>query len=498
MLETNNPDINVNELMEKIQEEVANRKPRNSEDKSLQKETLIGKVNTINIQALLNNAEYKAQLRSEWPKKFNRFPFNSAWIQKLALKVYNFLLKEQRAVNFSLIQAGRESVTLKQHLSEQVTALQIQVSTFNARLNQLQEEMNRISDRLQSNEERFQGLSDRLQSNEERFQGLSDRLQSNEERFQGLSDRLQSNEERFQGLSDHLQSNEERFQGLSARLNVGEQRLTATNELYIRNDSYLKSDLSQQKRLIALFLEEARQRLPGSFSPEQMQALVNEEQHFLDTFYVAFEDRFRGSRQEIAERLKVYLPRIAKTGVGTQDSPILDIGCGRGEWLELLQESEYVAKGLDINRVMVEQCRDKGLEVIESDVIDYLQSLPDSSLGAVTGFHIIEHLPFAILLKLFNEVLRVLKPGGLAIFETPNPQNLLVGACDFYADPTHRSPLYPPTIQFILQYQGFLNVELLYLNPVEISPFDQEGSGWQTLRNLFFACRDYAVIGFKV
>ena len=470
MFEVNNPDINVKQLMEKIQEEVAKRSLWTSEDRKLREGAVTEKLNTINIEALLNNAEYKAQTRSQWPKKFNRFPFNSGWLQKLTLKIYNFLLKEQRAVNFSLIQAMRESLTLTRQLNEKVTSLQLQVNGIGDRLNQVEEKMNGINERLNASEQGLQGLSDRLNASEQGLQGLSDRLNASEQGFQGLSDRL----------------------------NTSEQRLSATNELYIKNDNYLKNDLSQQKRLITLFLEEAQKRLPESFNQEQIQTFVNEEQHLLDTFYVAFEDQFRGSHQEITDKLKVYLPLIAKRGVGTQDSPVLDVGCGRGEWLDLLHQSEYAAKGIDINRAMIEQCRDKGLEVIESDVIAYLQSLPDSSLGAVTGFHIIEHLPFTILLKFFTEVLRVLKPNGLAIFETPNPQNLLVGACDFYADPTHQRPLYPPTIQFLLQHQGFLNVELLYLNPVEISPFDKEDPGWQTLHNWFFGCRDYAVIGYKV
>lgn len=121
---------------------------------------------------------------------------------------------------------------------------------------------------------------------------------------------------------------------------------------------------------------------------------MKENQHSLDGFYAAFEDRFRGSREEITEKLKVYLPIIAEAQVGSQDSPILDVGCGRGEWLELLRESRYTARGIDINTVMIEQCLARELEVIESDIIAHLQSLPDASLGAVTGFHIIEHLPF--------------------------------------------------------------------------------------------------------
>jgi len=127
--------------------------------------------------------------------------------------------------------------------------------------------------------------------------------------------------------------------------------------------------------------------------------------------------------------------------MGLKDSPILDIGCGRGEWLELLKENNLNARGLDLNQVMVRMCRDKGLNVEEGEALSFLKSLPDSSLGAVTGFHLIEHYGFEFLVKLLGEILRVLKPGGIVIFETPNPGNILVGSCNFYIDPTHNKPL---------------------------------------------------------
>ena len=147
---------------------------------------------------------------------------------------------------------------------------------------------------------------------------------------------------------------------------------------------------------------------------------------------------------------------------------------------------------------MVEQSTSQGLEAIESDAIHYLQSLPNDCLGAVTGFHIIEHLTLETLIELINQTVRVLKPGGLAIFETPNPKNIVVGACNFYSDPTHKNPVFPETIQFFLQYQGLVNVQLMYLNPVEDTSFKGIDLKWNTLDNWFFGARDYAVIGHKI
>ncbi|MDZ7962342.1 MAG: class I SAM-dependent methyltransferase [Aulosira sp. DedQUE10] len=298
-------------------------------------------------------------------------------------------------------------------------------------------------------------------------------------------------DERLNVVSSQIQRIDENIASVNTRIK-------RQKEEHIINESYLKNDLIQQKRLITMFLEESKKRLPEPFSQEQLQSFVNEDQHLLDGFYVAFEDEFRGKREEILNRLKVYLPLIEKTKVGNPDSPILDVGCGRGEWLELLQESGYTAKGLDINTVMVEQSRSRGFDVIEADVMHYLQSLPDSSLGAVTGFHIIEHLNFPILMKFISEVVRTLKPGGLAVFETPNPQNILVGSCNFYFDPTHHHPLPSALTKFMLEMQGLSEVRVIDLHPY---PETDKVGGCELaekFNNYFYGPQDYAVVGYKL
>jgi SAM-dependent methyltransferase len=521
MIEANNPEINVDELIGKIREEAAK---RHSHSKST---TITNNNNGNNaatskimsnityIEALLRNAESRAYVRTKWPDKLNRFPFNvNPKLQTIILNVINFVFKDQREVNLNLINSLKESVTLNRRLIEQITTLKAQMDeclvAVNSRLQSIDERSVAVNSRLQSIDERlgtvntcFQGLDERLGEIDTRSQELDASFNTVDTLMQswltGIQEQLDTLNSRVQDTDERLGVVDIHIQGLDERLSNANTRLQQLDKRYITNDNYLKNDLIQQKRLITQFLEEARRRLPEPFNHEQLQTFVKEDTNLLDAFYTAFEDQFRGSRKEILNKLKVYLPLIEEANVGTSNSLILDVGCGRGEWLELLRESGYAARGIDINRVMLEQCRSRGLEVIESDVIAYLQSLPDTSLGAITGFHIIEHLPFKILVKLLDESLRVLKSGGFVIFETPNIRNILVGAGDFYRDPTHLSPIHPDTVRFVAESRGFINSESYFFEDKEglFSLVRSSQIKFDTLSDYVNVSRDMVFIGYK-
>ena len=218
-----------------------------------------------------------------------------------------------------------------------------------------------------------------------------------------------------------------------------------------------------------------------------------------EAFYVAFEDRFRGTREDIKARVAVYLPVVRAAGAGTADAPVLDLGCGRGEWLELLQEEGMHARGVDTNVVAVAGCRARGLDVVHADALEYLRGVPERSLGAVSAIHVIEHLPFAQVVELFDQARRVLREGGGVIFETPNPENLVVGACNFYYDPTHERPLPPEPFRFILESRGFERVEIVRLHPdaraADLGFLPAELA--DVLAQRLFGPQDYALVGFR-
>jgi 2-polyprenyl-3-methyl-5-hydroxy-6-metoxy-1,4-benzoquinol methylase len=253
--------------------------------------------------------------------------------------------------------------------------------------------------------------------------------------------------------------------------------------------------LDQQRRLMFL-LEETRKRLPEPISTEQIKAMLTEEDQVLNAMYVSFEDQFRGTREDIKKRQAVYFPYLEEAGLGDENLPILDVGCGRGEWLELLKEKGFKARGVDVNALLVQECSAKALDAVRGDAVDFLRNLKSGSMGVITGFHIVEHLPMRKMISFFDEAFRVLKPGGIVIFETPNPENVLVGSCTFYSDPTHKNPIPPDTLMFLLEYRGFISSEIVRLNPLNFVEYDKD----DPLKDLIYRfnmAQDYAVITRK-
>lgn len=216
--------------------------------------------------------------------------------------------------------------------------------------------------------------------------------------------------------------------------------------------------------------------------------------HALDGLHVDLLEQFRGSRAEVRERQRVYLP-IVSPAAGS-GRPFLDLACGRGEWLELLREEGWPGHGVDTNYILIERCRDMGLAVTQSDALAHLRTVPNDSLAGITAFHLVEHLGFEALVELIDHAVRALSSGGVLILETPDPQNLRVAGYTFYCDPTHRHPLPSPLLKFLVESRGLQQVRIVPLHATEPAdtPADAPSS---PLAQYFEGPQDYAVIGWK-
>lgn len=212
-----------------------------------------------------------------------------------------------------------------------------------------------------------------------------------------------------------------------------------------------------------------------------------------DLFYRTFEDYFRGSREFIAERLQVYLSFIEPLKTLYTVPTALDLGCGRGEWLELLRYHGFEAKGVDLDEGMLMACQELGLNVAQEDALNYIKNLSENSLDVISAFHVVEHISFESLRQLVAEAYRVLKPGGLLLLETPNPENLVVGTVNFYMDPTHQRPLPATLLNFLVEYVGFKKSKIVYLHESPFLSVEQ-----QTVCNVLFGVSsDYAIVAQK-
>jgi SAM-dependent methyltransferase len=230
----------------------------------------------------------------------------------------------------------------------------------------------------------------------------------------------------------------------------------------------------------------------------------------LDSYkYVGFEDQFRGSREAIRARLESYLPFFA----GSAD--VLDVGCGRGEFLELLAGTGVSARGIDVNHEMVEVCRVRGLDVTEADAVTYLSSIEDGSLGGLFAAQVVEHLQPGYLLAFLDLAFRKLRPGSRLILETLNPACWVAFFDSFIRDITHVWPLHPDTLRYLVAASGFPHAEIEYRAPVApedrlhpiAAPADAPpaladlaetfNANVDKLNSRLFTHRDYAVIGTR-
>jgi 2-polyprenyl-3-methyl-5-hydroxy-6-metoxy-1,4-benzoquinol methylase len=245
----------------------------------------------------------------------------------------------------------------------------------------------------------------------------------------------------------------------------------------------------EYERLIHSELRVLRQR--ATLSQATGQAVRSAPPEFANVDWLKFADRFRGSEEDILSRQKMYASRFRDHAL------VLDLGCGRGEMIQILQDAGIKARGIDSHADSVALCTAKGLDAERADLFTYLSELPDASLGGVICCQVIEHLPQSRLPEMIQLVHAKLRAGGLVALETPNPECLAIFATHFYIDPTHRHPIPPALTTFYLEEAGFGRVEIERLSPaIESMPSLAELP--EAFRKEFFGSLDYAAFGIKL
>jgi 2-polyprenyl-3-methyl-5-hydroxy-6-metoxy-1,4-benzoquinol methylase len=373
-----------------------------------------------------------------------------------------------------------------------VQAMQAQLTAFGQQMQQREDRLTAHAEALQAVQAQLTAFGQQMQLREDRLAAHAEALQAVQAQLTAFGQQMRQREDvlaahaeaRQEHLNGRLESLDQQqrigLQSMRERVSKAERKLRRV--LYVLTDDQMAGERLKIERKVM-----PSQALEPNFD------------------YFGFEEKFRGSEEDIKARQGAYLEYFQ----GQND--ILDIGCGRGEFLELLREAGTKVKGVDLDLDMVLYCREKGLDVVQEDGFTYLDSLPDEALGGIFAAQVIEHLESNQIIELVKLCRRKLRPGGILILETLNPKCLMIFAESFYMDFSHIKPIHPEAMKFLFESTGFFNVELRFSAPVEpskrILPLPNpevvgttlEGfnRSLEQLNELLYGFQDYAVIGRK-
>jgi len=387
--------------------------------------------------------------------------------------------REQARALHELSAAGRWGRDALADITSRVAGQEQQQLLHANRLDDIRTELQAFAGRIERIEQQVETLLGGQSTTARALSGHADAVRV---QIESLLERLSSVEREAREESGRtraeITASTERFEAVLQELNTAAGQLRQAEARAARNELLLKA------------------ALPAQTHPEP--TLAGEIRHLDDHLLAVHAHAFRGDRAEIKRRLAVYLPHAQQACAAAGNLPALDLGCGRGEWLEVLSEAGISVRGIDANREFVAACRDLGLDATEGDLPQVLRSIPDESHAVVSAIHVLEHLSFRDLLEVVDQAVRILKTGGIVVFETPNPRNLFVSSNNFYLDPTHHHPLPSEFLAFILEARGLFQPQVLPLVPYPESYRLQEtGQAAVFINEHFFGPQDYVIIARK-
>ena len=366
-----------------------------------------------------------------------------------------------------------------------IKAIQRQVDSLEARH---QAQLHWHQHQLTEHRERANKSQSQLMRHQIKLAVQQDELNQYQEALAQTNERSVRQQEAVTRLQEALAQTDERSARQQEEINRYQ------DELNLQQDQLLPLQNQIQAQV------DSSQELDGRFSAlSRSLGFEHAQNPAFDRWYQNLQDLHRGSGEALAKAQASYLSYFEPlSSLLKPAGPILDLGCGRGEWLSLLANQGWQVLGVDSSELVVDVARENGLEVQLGDLLTVLEAQPANSLAAVTAFQVIEHLPFETIVALVHAAFRALLPGGILLLETPNPENIQVAAYSFWMDPTHKKPIPPPLIMDLSYHAGFRDGLVLRQNPWpnwDQTPAEPSFEGQMNQR--LFGPQDYAVLAYK-
>ena len=410
----------------------------------------------------------------------------------------------------------------------EIEQCKVESNRIRAEKKSLEERVLNLENNIRQNNSRLNGLESNIRQNNSRLNGLESNIRQNNSRLNGLEKNIRQNNSRLNALENNIRQNNLRLNGLEENIRQNNSRLNTLEHMVIDTRLVKLEDNIRQNNLRLNELEKANSNLEmnlikvkssikhgeGSHRQENGENEasdnsvcnvehidVKDRSEYSKIDYFDFENHFRGSYQNVKNRQKMYLPYFKDC------RKVLDIGCGRGEFLELLKENGIAASGIDIYDEYAEYCKMKELDVICGDGIEYLKEC--GKLDGIMAAQVVEHLGTDQIVTLCQNAYERLEEGGVLIIETPNPKVLAIYTNEFYMDPSHIKPVHPELLKYLAQKTGFREVEIVYTEcsrvPKSIPALELEiegnveefNEGMKEVSELLYGSRDYAIIARK-
>ena len=383
-----------------------------------------------------------------------RPPLPGGWRGRLAALVWRYVeptLAAQQRFNAALVEHVNRNIPVQREIPKSIettiSVLRDQIAQLIRFESRLIVYLQQITPYVDTKDYEFRGLGQRVAEDVAEAQAQTDRT------VRGLAGTLA-------GVSDDMLKRWERYEGLRTSIAALQQAVHALKRSGATGPPSPRSGSGGIPPELAFNPARAEADATGATGAGDAASYALSSSPHDSHKYVSFEDAFRGDPELIRARQQAYVSLFANR------SDVLDIGCGRGEFLTLLKERGTTARGIDINHAMVTRCQDAGLDVREGSALAYLRQLPEDALGGLMAAQVVEHLQPDYLIALLDEAFRVLRPGSPIVLETINVASWSAFFSSYVRDLTHAQPIHPDTLRFLVIAAGFLDAEIRLSAPL--------------------------------